>query len=97
MLTVKINDSSLERRIAEKARVIGKSTQEFVHELLNNALDNDDTELVFEKRNAKSNGYTIALTDDAASFVFHEDVEPYAYVKDSASYTEELRKKAWRK
>ncbi|WP_028296643.1 hypothetical protein [Olivibacter sitiensis] len=97
MLTVRINDSGLERRIVEKARTIGKSTQEFVHDVLDDALTEDsDTGLIFEKLDIKNNGYTMVFSK-AEDSVLAEDAEPYSYVTDSATYTEQLRKKAWRK
>lgn len=38
MLTFEINDAQLEHRILEKARAIGKSTQELLKDLLTEAI-----------------------------------------------------------
>lgn len=95
MITVQINDSHLEKSIKEKARLVGKTTQEVVENLLRNALPENQSELSYSKLNPQNFGYiieeeNITVSSDEITSVFSD-------VDNSAEYTKELRKKAWRK
>lgn len=96
MLTININDVQLEKRIAEKARSIGKSTQEIVKELLTSALPETSQGLYYQKLNPKDHGYFIDTNVEEEIFG-NSDKTLFLHVEDSAKYTENLRKNAWRK
>jgi len=95
MLTVKIKDKRLQERITERAKRFGKSTQEYVNELLTLVLPDADDSLSFKRLNAEDYGYV--LNFEAGDNNMAEDATPFAEVTDSETFTEELRRKAWRK
>jgi len=67
MLTININDAELEKRIADKAHLIGKSMEEIVHELLSNALREESKQLNSEFLDPKEYGYYFNRGDDSIS------------------------------
>lgn len=95
MLTVRITDRYLEKSISEKARLVGKSTQELVEDLLRNALHEKQEGLSYQKLNPESFGYIISA--DAECESVDEDVSLFSDIDNAAEYTENLRKKGWRK
>lgn len=96
MLTININDIHLEKCIAEKARLKGKSSQEIVEDLLTNALPGTNEGLNYQKLNPIDHGYLIetSIDEDIADT---DDVPLFSHVKDSGGYIEDLRKNTWRK
>ena len=93
MLTININDVDLEKRIAERARSIGKSRQEIVEELLTKALPEKSGELNYIKLDPKDYGYYIT----GKSISVNDNIELFSHVENSEKYVENLRKNAWRK
>ncbi|MFD1628495.1 hypothetical protein [Pseudopedobacter beijingensis] len=95
MLTVNINDSHLEKRIAEKARLIGKSTQELVKDLLADALLAGNEGLDYQKLNPKEHGYLIDTNGEED--IVAEETVLFSHVEDTAAFVDNLRKNTWRK
>ncbi|MDZ7896761.1 MAG: hypothetical protein U5N85_01850 [Arcicella sp.] len=105
MLTFEINDAQLEHRILEKARAIGKSTQELLKEILSNAIQEDITleKLPFEVpkldyRN-HSSIYNPELSEEEEEYLLTQDasVMPFAHVSDTVEFANQLRKTAWQR
>ena len=96
MPTININDIHLEKRIAEKSRLIGKSSQEIVKDLLANALPETNEGLNYQKLNAMDHGYFIGASIDE-DIIGSADVPLFSQVEDSENYIEDLRKNIWRK
>lgn len=95
MLTVNINDTHLEKRIIEKARLKGKSAQEIIKDLLANALPETNEDLQYQKLNPKDYGYFINNTDE--NIADDNNIKLFSQVDDPKEFTETLRKKGWRK
>lgn len=94
MLTIKINDRDLERRITEKAHSFGKSTQEFVNEILNNALPESQDEISYQRLSPTNHGYILnSVIEDVST----ESSNLFSEVSDVADYVDALRKNTWRK
>lgn len=96
MLTIKIKDRDLEKRITEKAHSFGKSTQEFVNELLSNALPESKDDVPYQRLSPNDHGYIIDQAIDVENLSF-ENSMPFSEVNDVSGYIEDLRKNAWRK
>ena len=96
MLTIKINNSNLEKRITEEARLVGKSTQEVIEDLLRNALPEKRDELIYQKLTPKAFGYILNANIDV-ELPLDETVSLFADVDNSAEYVKKLRKTSWRK
>ncbi len=96
MLTIRINDSRLERTIAEKARQVGKSTEELVQDLLRTALPEKHEGLNYQNLNPQAFGYKI---QNSIEFELpnDENISLFADVDNTAEYADRLRKRAWRK
>lgn len=94
MLTIKIKDKNLEKRITEKAHSFGKSTQEFVNELLINALPESKDDISFQPLSPVDHGYIInQIVEDVST----ESSNIFSEVSNVADYVDALRKNAWRK
>ncbi len=95
MLTVKIKDKRLEKRITERALHVGKSTQDYVNELLAIVLPDIQDSPAFKQLPAEEHGYVLNFESEGDKTI--EEATPFSHVVDSESYTTELRRKAWRK
>ena len=103
MLTFEINDAQLEHRILEKARIIGKSTQELLKDLLTKAIQEDITldKLPFEVpkldyRN-HSSIYNPEISEEESLLADDTSVVPFAHVSDTVEFANQLRKTAWQR
>jgi hypothetical protein len=103
MLTFEINDAQLEHRILEKARAIGKSTQELLKELLTKAIQEDIAleKLPFEVpkldyRN-HSSIYNPEISEEESLLADNASVMPFAHVSDTVEFANQLRKTAWKR
>lgn len=96
MLTININDIHLEKRIAEKARLIGKSSHEIVKDLLFNALSGTNEGVYYQKLKAIDHGYIIGPSVDE-NISDTKEVSLFSHVEDSEKYVEDIRKNSWRK
>ena len=67
MLTINLNDIDLEKRIADKARSMGKSMQEMVEEVLTNALAEKREQRDYDALDAKEYGYYIGVNEESVS------------------------------
>ena len=95
MLTVKIKDKRLEARITEHAQRFGKSTQDYVNELLALVLPETQDALSFKRLSAEDDGYVLNFDVESENMV--DEVTPFSKVTDTETYTKNLRQKAWRK
>jgi hypothetical protein len=92
MLTVQIDDASLEQLIYTKARAIGKTTQQFVKDLLTKSL-NETQELGFTiphldyREHIKTIDFDIK--DDQIS---KENTPLYSQIGDAGEYVHQLRR-----
>ncbi len=82
MLTVTINDTNLEKYIIEKTQI--------------SVLPDITNELYYQKLNAQSYGYYINTPVDEDGND-DDDVQPFSQVENTETFTEILRKNAWRK
>ena len=103
MLTFEINDAQLEHLILEKARAIGKSTQELLKDLLTKAIQEDIAldKLPFEVpkldyRN-HSSIYNPELSEEESLLADDASIMPFAHVSDTVEYANQLRKTAWQR
>jgi hypothetical protein len=67
MLTINLNDIDLEKRIADKARSMGKSMQEMVEEVLTNALAEKREQRDYDALDPKEYGYYIGVNEESVS------------------------------
>jgi len=95
MLTIKIKDKGLEERITEHAQRFGKSTQDYVNELLTLVLPAPQDVLSFQRLNAEDDGYVLNAEIESDNTV--DEAAPFSAVTDTETYTKNLRQKAWRK
>ncbi len=98
MLTFEINDAQLEHRVLEKARAIGKSTQEFLKDLLTKAIQEDIVldELPFEVPKLDYRQY-IKIIDEPLDDDAIDDTPIFQNGIDTVVFANQLRKTAWKR
>ncbi len=91
MLTIQIDDISLEQRIYSRAKDFGKTSQQFVKDLLTESLDKESNELVIPHIDYRKHIKTIdfGITDDTIS---KENVPLFSDIDDAAEYVHQLRR-----
>ena len=98
MLTFEINDAQLEHRILEKARAIGKSTQELLKELLTKAIQEDIMldKLSFEVPKLDYRQY-IKIIDEPLGDDVIDDVPIFQNGIETVEFAKQLREQAWKR
>lgn len=98
MLTFEINDAQLEHRILEKARAIGKSTQELLKDLLTKAIQEDIAldRLPFEVPKLDYRQY-IKIIDEPLGDDVIDDAPIFQNGIDTVEFANQLRKTAWKR
>lgn len=98
MLTFEINDAQLEHRILEKARAIGKSTQELLKELLTKAIQEDIAleKLPFEVPKLDYRQYIKIINEPLGDEVI-DDVPIFQNGIETVEFANQLRKTAWKR
>lgn len=103
MLILEINDASLEQKIVEKARKIGKSVQEMLKDIVVEKIQEEVSleTLPFEVpkldyRN-HSSIYNPELTEEESLLADDASVTPFAHVSDTVEFAKQLRKQAWKR
>ena len=98
MLTFEINDAQLEHRILEKARAIGKSTQELLKELLTKAIQEDIMldKLPFEVPKLDYRQY-IKIIDEPLGDDVIDDVPIFQNGIETVEFAKQLREQAWKR
>ena len=98
MLTIQIKDAQLEQRILEKARVFGKTAQEFLADFLAKELKEEPLEkLPFEIPHLdwREHSHIIEyqLTEEELEIANDSSVKPFSHIVDSAKCVHEMRRK----
>ena len=98
MLTFEINDAQLEHRILEKARTIGKSTQELLKELLTKAIQEDIAldKLPFEVPKLDYRQY-IKIIDEPLGDEVIDDAPIFQNGIETVEFAKQLREQAWKR
>lgn len=98
MLTIEINDAQLEQKIIKKAQKIGKSVQDLFKDWIIEETQTE-TKLPFEipkldyKKHIRT--YNPSFTEEDLENINDSTMEPFTHVKDTLTFSKELRKKAW--
>jgi CO dehydrogenase/acetyl-CoA synthase gamma subunit (corrinoid Fe-S protein) len=93
MLTIQIDDVSLEQRIYSKAKDFGTTSQQFVKDLLRKSLDEENSELGFPiphldyRQHIKTINF--GITDHTLS---KETVPLFSDIGDSGEYVHKMRR-----
>ena len=98
MLTFEINNAQLEHRILEKARAIGKSTQELLKELLTKAIQEDIAldKLPFEVHKLDYRQY-IKIIDEPLGDEVIDDAPIFQDGIETVEFAKQLREQAWKR
>ena len=98
MLTFEINDAQLEHQILEKARAIGKSTQELLKQLLTKAIQEDIMldKLPFEVPKLDYRQY-IKIIDEPLGDDVIDDVPIFQNGIETVEFAKQLREQAWKR
>ncbi|MEI7584002.1 hypothetical protein [Runella sp.] len=97
MLTIQIEDTQLEQRVAKKAKAIGKSVQEFIKELVaENVAEADELGFEIPRLDVRQHAKIIhhELTEEEEKeLVQNPDIKPFAHITDAAKYVHNMRRK----
>lgn len=104
MLTLEIKDARLEEKIRAKAKVIGKSVQELINEIIAEKIEEDNTiseTLPFDvpKSNVRDYAtvYEPLFSEEELEEADDSAVQPFSHVTDTVEYARKLRKDAWQR
>lgn len=98
MITVQIDDISLEQHITNRAKMIGKTAQQFVRDMLIDNLGvSESNDFVVRKLDYKKHSKVIfnQLTEEEeeAMIAANPSVKPFSHIEDSAEYVHTIRRK----
>jgi len=91
MLAIKIDNPEIENKFKEYAKQQKKAIEDVVSEAMKLFLDmhKKDNELIYIKQDPMQHIVKSDYEDDGECL---DDVKPYAYIKDSAQYVNDLRR-----
>ena len=97
MITVQIDDISLEQHITNRAKMIGKTAQQFVRDMLSDNLGvSESNDFVIQKLDYKKHSKVIfnQLTEEEEAMVAaNPSVKLFSHIEDSAEYVHTIRRK----
>ncbi|MEZ0607906.1 hypothetical protein ACAW74_05280 [Fibrella sp. WM1] len=94
MITIRVDDTRLEARLTERARVTGKSAEQIAQELLAEALEStQEMTLSFQKLDPRQHSQRLQFDVDSAT----DDAPAFQHVTDTVDYANSLRQNAWKR
>ena len=97
MLTLEINDARLEQKIIEKARVIGKSVQDLVKEIISEKIEEDENPetLPFDVPKLDYRKYVRIIDEPVDDTI--DDTPVFQNGIETIEFAKQLREQAWKR